>query len=161
MLDIYTVSFFGHRQIENLSLLESQLENIITNIISGKEYVEFLVGNNGEFDILVSQTIRRLKKIYDSGNVCHTLVLPYETAVYRNNLKSFEEYYDNVEIFESLERTHYKALVLNRNYKMVDRSDLIVFYLERKVGGAYKTFKYAEKENKNVKKLEVYDKENP
>jgi len=31
---------------------------------------------------------------------------------------------------------------------MVDRSDLIVFYVERNSGGAYQTLRYAEKQEK-------------
>ena len=50
MLNTYTVSFFGHRQIERPFEAEERLEKIIRELIRSKEYVEFLVGRNGEFD---------------------------------------------------------------------------------------------------------------
>lgn len=53
-MDTFTVSFFGHREIENGFEVERCLEEIITDLIRSKEYVEFLVGRDGEFDLLAS-----------------------------------------------------------------------------------------------------------
>lgn len=62
MLDTYTVSFFGHRQIGKVSAIEKRLDTIIRPLLLEKEYVEFLVGRDGEFDQLVAATIKRLKR---------------------------------------------------------------------------------------------------
>ncbi|MBE6562809.1 MAG: hypothetical protein E7660_03635 [Ruminococcaceae bacterium] len=150
MLDIYTVSFFGHREVEHFLYVEKQIERIIKELLATKEYVEFLIGRNGEFDQMVSSAIRRVKGKYRNDNSCHTLVLPYETAEYRNNRQSFENYYDNIDIFENSDNTHYKAVFQKRNREMIDRSDLTVFYLERRFGGAYQTFEYARKQKKEM-----------
>lgn len=40
---------------------------------------------------------------------------------------------------------HYKAAFQIRNRSMVDRSGLVVFYVNRKSGGAYQTMAYAER----------------
>lgn len=77
MLDIYTVSFFGHREVDNLRYVEDQLFELIRDLLGSKEYVEFLVGRNGEFDQTVSSAIKRVKRSYRNDNCCHTLVLPY------------------------------------------------------------------------------------
>ncbi len=37
MLDTYTVSFFGHRQIENVSAIEQRLDEIIRSLLLEKE----------------------------------------------------------------------------------------------------------------------------
>ena len=37
-----------------------------------------------------------------------------------------------------------------RNREMVDRSDLVIFCVERSSGGAYQTMKYAVKQEKNI-----------
>ena len=37
-----------------------------------------------------------------------------------------------------------------RNQEMVDRSDLVIFCVERSSGGAYQTMKYAIKNQKNI-----------
>lgn len=49
-MNVYTVSFFGHRMIENISTIEKRLTEIIKNLIDNKAYVKFLFGNDGEFD---------------------------------------------------------------------------------------------------------------
>lgn len=38
-MNIFTVSFFGHGQLENFYEAENELERIITELISQKEYV--------------------------------------------------------------------------------------------------------------------------
>lgn len=155
MLNIYTVSFFGHRIVDNSFYIEKQLESLIRNLLSNKEYVDFLVGRNGEFDLLVSSTIERLKKVYGNDNCFHALVLPYNTAEYRDNYDSFNSYYDQVEILDKSVKSYFKSAFQVRNREMVDRSNLIVFYLEHEYGGAYQTYQYALKQNKNIIKLMI------
>ena len=53
MLDTYRVSFIGHREVENFRFIEEQVEDIVKELIQTKEFVEFYVGRNGEFDIMV------------------------------------------------------------------------------------------------------------
>ena len=55
----YAVSFFGHRQIDNVFAIEERLETMIRELLLSKEYVEFLIGRDGEFDQLVASTVRR------------------------------------------------------------------------------------------------------
>lgn len=47
----YTVSFFGHRKIDFTYIVEDRLEGLIRSLLLEKEYVEFLVGRDGDFDI--------------------------------------------------------------------------------------------------------------
>ena len=129
-MDTYTVCFFGHREIDNPLEVEEQLYDIVLHLLESKEYVEFLVGRNGEFDQLVSSTVRRVKRNYRDDNSALMLVLPYLTAEYENNHQSFHEYYDEIEICQDAAGGHYKAAMQVRNREMVDRSDLVVCYIE-------------------------------
>lgn len=88
MLSIYTVSFFGHRYIERASEIECRLNNLLHDLIAQKEYVEFLIGRDGEFDLLASAAIKRAVSSYGYGNTHFTLVLPYMKAEYRDNEKN-------------------------------------------------------------------------
>ena len=72
----YTVSFFGHRVIEDPLLIEQRLEQLIRKLLKEKEYVEFLVGRNGDFDQLVSSVVRRAKREYRADNSSLVLVFP-------------------------------------------------------------------------------------
>lgn len=145
-MGIYTVSFFGHRKITDSIEIEKRLDKLVRELIRTKEYVEFLVGRNGEFDTLVSSVIRRAIAELDYGNASHILVLPYETAEFRNNTDSYKNYYTEVEICEQAAAAHFRAAIQIRNKAMVDRSDLIVCCIEHNNGGAYKTIMYAEKQ---------------
>lgn len=149
-MNLYTISFFGHRQIDNAFIIENQLETIIRELLLTKEYVEFLVGRDGEFDQLVSSTVRRCKRTIRDDNSALVLILPYATAEYRNNEKSFHGYYDEVEICAESAEKHFKSAHQTRNRSMVDRSDLVVFCVEHSSGGAYQTMQYAKKANANI-----------
>ena len=145
ILEPYTVSFFGHRQISSALQLEETLERMISQLLQNKEYVEFLVGRDGAFDLLVSAVVKRCKKKYGEHNSALIWVLPYPTAELRDNEEAFSRSYDEIEICEEAALRHYKSAFQVRNRRMVDRSDLVVFYVVRKSGGAYQTMKYAER----------------
>ena len=142
-LNIYTVSLFGHRYIDDVAAVEDKLEPIIENILKNHEYVEFLVGRNGEFDRIAASTIRRVRKRLEHEDCSLILILPYVTAEYEKNEESFHQYYDDVEICYESSRSHYKAAIGIRNKYMVDRSDLVICYVNRKNGGAYQAMHYA------------------
>ena len=123
--------------------IEQQLEKLIRELLTEKEYVEFLVGRDGEFDQLVSSSVRRCKRAIRDDNSALVWVMPYETAEYRDNEDAFHNYYDEVEVCAASAGGHFKGEHQKRNREMVDRSDLIVCYIERENGGAWQPVKYA------------------
>ena len=150
-LDTFTVSFFGHRDIYcNIRKIEEQIEDIVRNHIHTKPYVEFLMGRDGEFDILATSVIKRTQNAVGHDNNALVWVLPYPTADFQSNADNYEEYYDEIEICEESAAAHFKSAFQIRNRSIIDRSDLCVFYVERKSGGAYQTMQYAIKQGKNV-----------
>ena len=132
--------------IENVLQIENRLEKLIRTLLREHEYVEFLVGRDGEFDQLVSSTICLCKREYRSDNSAHIWVLPYLTAEFRDNEESFRDYYDEIEVCEAAAGSHYKNAHQTRNRAMVDRSDLVVFCIQQVSGGAWQTMKYAKKQ---------------
>jgi len=149
-MEIFTVTFFGHRYFNNHRACEERLKQIFIDLLRNENYVEFLVGRNGEFDQFVSSSIRYVKREYRADNSAHVLVLPYMTAEYRRNKKYFEKYYDEIMVFEDSCTAHYKAAIQTRNRGMVDRADLVICYVEAESGGAYQTMCYAEKSGKKI-----------
>ena len=150
MLNIFSVAFFGHRYIDDILRVEELLEKQILRLIEENEFVDFLVGRNGDFDRCVSSTVLRVRKNFNDCKSALVLVLPYPTAEYLNNEESFHNYYTDVEISYEALRSHPKSAIQIRNRKMVDRADLIICYIEEKCGGAWETMKYAIKQNKKV-----------
>ena len=142
-MDIYTVAFFGHRYIDNPFRIEDRLEEEIRRLLSEHEYVDFLVGRDGEFDQFASSAVLRVRKQYRDDNSSLVLVLPYARAEYLNNEESYHDYYSDVEISYAASKAHPKAAIQIRNREMVDRADLILCCIEREQGGAWQTIQYA------------------
>lgn len=140
----YTVSFFGHKRTGRSVEIEQILERVIRKLLASKEHLEFLVGRDGGFDLLVASTVRRCKRTVRDDNSVLILVLPYVTAEYTNNEESFHRYYDEIEICNASCDKFYKVAHQYRNRDMVNRSDLVVFCVEHNNGGAYETMKYAD-----------------
>ena len=147
---IYSVAFLGHRYVDNIIKVENLLEEQIRKLIDKNEYVDFLVGRNGDFDQCVSSSVLRVRKNHGDDNSALVLVLPYPTAEYLNNEASFHDYYTDVEISYSASKAHPKSAIQIRNREMVDRADLVICYVEHKEGGAWQTIRYAIREGKTV-----------
>lgn len=148
--NIYRVTFFGHRYIDDLDYVENSLHALLENIIQSNEYVEFLVGKNGDFDRIVSSVIVNIARASDEVRFSHTLILPYQTSEYQNNEEYYHKFYDSVEICHISSESHFKSAFKKRNMYMVDKSDLVICYVENNSGGAFEAIKYAYKQGKNV-----------
>ena len=154
---IYTVAFFGHRYVDNILKVEDLLEEQIRKLLDENEYVDFLVGRNGDFDQCVSSSVLRVRRHHRDDNSALVLVLPYPTAEYLNNEESFHEYYTDVEISYAASVAHPKSAIQIRNREMVDRADLVICYIEHEKGGAWQTVEYAMKQGKPVANLAKLD----
>lgn len=150
MLRPFTVCLFGHRCIEEPALVEERLRAVIEKIVDAHECVEFLVGREGEFDLLASSVIKDIKRRKECSDCSLTLVMPYMKAEFINNQQGYEDYYDTVELCEEASATHPKSAIKVRNRYMVDRSDLCIFYVTYPSGGAYQTMRYAQGRNKTA-----------
>lgn len=144
-MDFFTVSLFGHREINDLMMLERRLAPIVNELMRKRPYVSFLIGRNGEFDEYAASVIKRIRRESGRDNSEITLVLPYAVA----NVEYYESYYDSIIIPEVTHRVHPKSAITLRNRWMIERSDLIITYVERG-GGADRAMKYAERLHKRI-----------
>ena len=147
--NFFTVSFFGHRYIDDMIFVEQKLEDIIKGFIRVFYYVNFLVGRNGDFDQLVSSSIISSKKQTCSQNCCHIWVLPYQTSDLTANQMYYNAYYDSIEVCPISAHAYYKQAINLRNRWMIDQSDAVICYVKNR-GGAFNAMKYAMKQGKNV-----------
>ncbi len=149
-MEVFTAVFFGHRYIDNPIRIKELLYTQICNLLDKNEYVEFLVGRNGEFDLCVASAVREAGKNHRDDNSSLVLVLPYPTAEYLKNQKSFYEYYNEIIVSEKASSFHPKAAIQIRNRETIDRADTVICYIEESFGGAYNTIEYAKKQNKDI-----------
>lgn len=152
-MDIYTVSFFGHRKIWNQLHLDRTLDELIARLLREHSYVEFLIGRDGDFDQIASSAIRRCQREHGHQNSSHIWVMPYPTIFFRDNEEACYAYYDEIEICGESAVAHFKSAFQVRNKHMVDRSNLVIFYVETSEGGAYQTMQYAIRQGKEYLNL--------
>ena len=65
-------------------------------------------------------------------------------------MEDLEKYYDRVDIPIS---AHPKLAITKRNEWMAEQADLVICYIERESGGAYKAVQYAKKLGKDIVNL--------
>ena len=119
-------------------------------MLTEHEYVVFLVGKDGDFDQIVASAVKRAKRIYRDDNSAFTLCMPYPTEALNLHMQSYRAYYDEINVYNPDENIHPKAAHQARNRDMVDRSDLVVFYVEHEHGGAWQTMSYAVNQEKEI-----------
>ena len=146
IMNIFTVSLFGHREIEDLRRLDEKLFPVIKELMQTETYVSFLIGRNGEFDEYAASVIKRAQKEVGKENNDITLVLSYRVA----DIEYYEKYYDSIIIPESVYDAHPKSAIVLKNRWMVEQSELVIVYVEREEGGAYAAMKYAKKLEKQI-----------
>jgi hypothetical protein len=137
-MDVYRVSFFGHRILASTRQIEETVECMGKELIRTKDFVEFLVGRNGDYDILVASSVKRAQKAMGKQNSVLVLVLPYGVK----DFEYYREYYDDI-VIPITEKTHFKAAITKRNRWMVENSDLVIGFVQNQSGGAYAALKYA------------------
>ena len=141
-------SFCGHRDAD--SSLRTQIKETITDIIENEGITTFYSGGMGNFDSLCESVVRELKKTYPLKLY---LIAPYMTQKINRDGKYYKELYDDI-IIPDLGEAHYKRAITDRNEWIVRKSDLLLNYVTRSSGGAYRMLQYARKLNKTIRKLE-------
>lgn len=147
-----TCSCFGHLSVDITEELTSRTRREIEKAIEDGVRI-FLFGGRSDFD-----------------DLCYTIVTEKKNANPNLNLKSFFCFALDKQLKKPpawFVRKEYEALICPakqfdywytaiyyRNLAMIDKSDLILFYVEkRENSGAYKTYRYAQKKHKPLVNL--------
>lgn len=137
-----TCTFFGHR--DTPWYIEEELEEILKVLITKENADNFLVGNQGNFDVIVLKVLRKLEKEFPHIKV--SVVLAY-MPMKREYIENYSEY----TIFpQGLENVPPRLAIVYRNRWMLEKSCFVVTYVCREYGGAYKFLEISRKKNKRV-----------
>lgn len=150
-----TVCCFGHREIigdegssNEITKLKDFLYLFVEVLICKSGAEVFMSGRHGEFDNLFTNVVRSLKEKYP--HIKLILIEPY----FSNTLNTYKEYfnsiYDSIIVVDEESTTHFKKSIVLRNQWMVEHSDYVIAYVNRKSGGAYMATKYAQKLKKCI-----------
>lgn len=148
------VCFIGHRDIP-IEKVTLRLKNaIIEQINAGCN--EFYVGNHGDFDKLVLNTLVNIKSLHP--NIIINLILTNLNVL--NTKKSYNDIINTM--FFDIENLHFKQRIIYSNKKMINICNVLICYvnMENKYSNAYKFLKYAQKNNLHI--INIFDKsDNP
>ena len=142
-------SFFGHREIEITKELRARITSEITKSITFGCRI-FYFGGYGEFDSLCYQIVSKIKEENQSLDIKRIYCVAQEQYL-RKSVRYFnpEDYEKTIYLMPSFDGW-YKSIYF-RNCAMIEKSDYVIFYAEKKENsGAYKAYKYAKRKKNKV-----------
>jgi len=130
----------GHRKIENIDKIKEKVEQVYIQLIEEEGVTRFLFGSNGQFNDLAFDMLKKLRgrKIYDvnmvnylrKGEIGWTHV--DEEAYYRVGEKPpVKRFYDEIVEDDRVMDVGVRRSYVVRNQKMIDDSDICLFYYDR------------------------------
>ena len=142
---VMIVTFCGHSQFIKTPQIEENLMRLLHERV-GDNPAQFLLGGYGGFDLFSYQCCKQYQKAHPKTKLI--LVTPYITPEYQKNHLEFEkERYDEI-VYPEIENKPKRFAILYRNQWMVDAADLVIAYVQYPYGGAYQTYRYAQKKEK-------------
>lgn len=135
-----TVTFFGHK--DTPAKVESDLREVIKELIEKYGADKFYIGNQGNFDSMVLRVLRELKKDYPH-------IIFYVVLAYIPTQNTFSDDFETI-IPDGIENTPPKFAISKRNRWMVENSEAVITYVTVSFGGASQFKTLAEKKNKLV-----------
>ena len=67
-MNVFKVAFIENREIKNHFEAERTLSDAISELIRTKEFVEFQLGRNGEFDIIAASCLKKVQHSLGNDN---------------------------------------------------------------------------------------------
>ena len=138
-----TVTFFGHR--DTPSSVAPELKNVLTALIEKEGATLFYVGNEGNFDRTVYDTLKELKEKYPF--IEYKVVLAYLTKR-KKDIKNFS--FSETIYPEKLAETPLRFAISKHNSIMLNLADTVVTYVRGPGGGAADFKRLAESKGKRV-----------
>ena len=138
-------TFFGHRNCPEP--IRDRLCTVLEALILKHGVDLFYVGKEGQFDALVRQVLRNLKRAYP--HIQYAVVLAYLPT------KRTTEDLSDAMLPEGIEAVLPRYAISWRNRWMLQRSDYVVTYITHSWGGAAQFAETARRQNKTVIHLSV------
>ena len=141
------ITFCGHAQYTETEEDEQKILSFFAEKI-GDRHAELYLGGYGSFDAFARKCGRKYQETHPNTRLI--FVTPYITPDYRkNHLDPQKDLYDDI-LYPELENVPLKFAISHRNRWMVEKADCIIAYVSHSWGGAYQTYMYAKKKQKEV-----------
>ena len=136
------ITFVGHRKM----LICEELRNRIISTIKANLTVDnniFYCGGYGAFDTACARIVKQLKS--ETPSIESVFVTPYLNDRHLHD----NEIYDSI-LYPPIESVPYRFAISKRNEWMITNADLIIAYVNRSYGGAYKSLQAAKRRKKKI-----------
>ena len=134
-------TFAGHGEYIYSDDTYKKIISCLKQLICDENISEFWVGNYGYFDALAARAVRTVREEYPHIILC--LVVPYITPRINQFKLQYKNIYDEIIVANISPQAPIRAYIPLCNQYMVDNSACLLCYIERKSGGAFKTYEYA------------------
>ena len=148
------ITFIGHSSVAFHQSVKESVKKIIKSNLINVEYITCYLGSYGDFDNICAYACKELKQQYKNIEIAY--VTPYISLIEQEKIKKIQAcgLYD-ISIYPPIENTPPKFAILKRNEWMIANADLVIAYVCRSYGGAYKAMQLAKKMNKKI--INIYD----
>lgn len=136
-----TCFFIGHREAPD-SLLPQLFTEVERHIVEF-DVTDFVVGNYGQFDLLVTKTVKAAKR--NHPKVTLTLLLPYHPY---DRPVPIPDGFDGTFYPPGMETVPKRAAIVRANHYMVDHCDYLISYAWHPASNARELVEYAKKREK-------------
>ena len=141
------ITFCGHSQYTETGEDEQKILSLLGDLV-GDQHAELYLGGYGSFDAFARRCGRKYQETHP--NVKLIFVTPYITPSYqKNHLDHHKALYDEV-VYPNLEDKPLKYAISYRNKWMVEQADYVIAYITHGWGGAYQTYKHAQRKKKTL-----------
>lgn len=121
-------TFFGHKDSPND--LKSDLERAVLYMIDSYNVTKFYVGNNGNFDFLVQQVLKKVITVRTQTE--------YYVVLSSLSEKAIGGAQSNTIFPEGLDYSPPRFAICKRNEWMIKNSDFAIVYVRHKFSNSYK-----------------------
>lgn len=142
-----TVTFCGHAQFSESEEYEQRILAFLEEKI-GNQPADLLLGGYGSFDSFAYYCCKKFKETHPK--VMLILVTPYPTSEYQKSPPNREKTAYDFIIYPGIEDKPKRFAIVYRNQYMVKKADYVVAYVSHRWGGAYTTYKYAQRKGKEI-----------
>ena len=148
------ITFAGHSFISSKDKIKKIVKEQMRNNIKDSTSVTCYLGGYGDFDALCANVCRELKQEFTFIEIVY--VTPYISLSEQTKIKEMQKYglYD-ASIYPPIESTPPKFAILKRNEWMIEKADIVITYVDRNFGGAFKSLQTAKRRKKKV--INIFD----
>ena len=148
------VTFCGHAHFSKSEKYEQQILAFLEEKV-GDQPADMYLGDYGSFDSFAYGCCKKYKETHPYISL--VFITPYLTIDYQKNHLDYKKTrYDSI-IYPEIEGIPKRYAITYRNKYMVEVADYVVAYVSHNWGGAYKTYKYAQRKGKKIFNLAKFE----